>query len=335
MISQVKSYYNQIQMTFNSTQAFLIHLEISPQMKCILAQQANIGRLVHRDERANIAIARPEKPFRQYEFMMEETVKVHETGDKDPFYTGVTFLQGDRVMLTDFNNKRVLLLNSTYQYLSRLTLQQQPWDICAVDQKVVAVSLPKLKTLQFLSVVNMTIKPSRTVQTRYECYGISEERAGTIVVSGNCNDKGRHYWGRLISSTGEMEKCHHFDCQCDPSETYVALNSSCTRIYVTIFKAKSLYCFDMNGSKMCVYSPDNLRNPRGVATDCDDNVYVAVGSIFDNIHQLTSYCTPFRIKTDCIPEVAHAISFNNARDKFVLTTFPDQSRTLFIYTFNS
>ncbi|KAK3582648.1 hypothetical protein CHS0354_001695, partial [Potamilus streckersoni] len=95
-----------------------------------------------------------------------------------------------------------------------------------------------------------------------------------------------------------MEKCYQFDCQCEPSETYVVLNSSCTRVYITVFRAKSLYCFNMNGSMMCVYSPNNFSYPRGVATDSDDNVYVVVGCLFDNIHQLTSYCTPINVKTE-------------------------------------
>ncbi|KAK3582649.1 hypothetical protein CHS0354_001696 [Potamilus streckersoni] len=128
MISQVKLYYSQIRMKFNETKAVILNLEISSQIKCILAQQCGIGRLIHREECADFLIARPEKPFRQYQFMNEETVEIKGPDDKNPFYTGLTYLQGDEVMLADCNNKKVLLLNSAYQYLSSLTLQQPPWD---------------------------------------------------------------------------------------------------------------------------------------------------------------------------------------------------------------
>ncbi|KAK3591661.1 hypothetical protein CHS0354_040571 [Potamilus streckersoni] len=105
--------------------------------------------------------------------------------------------------------------------------------------------------------------------------------------------------------------CYPFDCQCGYSTTYITLNSYCTHVYISVWKANFLYSFDMNGRLMYIYRPDRLKWPHGVPTDRDDNMYV-VGQLF-NIHQLISDGTPFRIRGST------AICFSNSLDRFLIT----------------
>ncbi|KAK3577170.1 hypothetical protein CHS0354_037508 [Potamilus streckersoni] len=333
MMQQVKIYYEQIKEKFDETETVTINLEIDPQIQGILSQSSGIGRVICKKELEKVPKSRVEKPLKECKLEMTKAVEIKGPDGKNPWYTGFTFLQEDHVLLADYNNKRVLLLNSSYQCIVSLTLPDSPWDICVVDHKEVAVSLPLQKTLQFLSITNGFMRSTRTVETRYECRGIASKGRGKIVLSGSCKDKGKHYWS-LINSTGLEEKCYQFDCQCDPSLTYIALNSLCTRVYITVSQAHSLYCFDMDGKRLFVYRNDSLKFSQGVATDRDDNVYV-LGMLSYNIHQLTPGGTPIRIYTERIPEFPYAICFNSCRDKFALTnnSIQDDGNKLYMYRF--
>ncbi|KAK3577168.1 hypothetical protein CHS0354_037506 [Potamilus streckersoni] len=331
MDTQMKSYNEQVKEKFDETETVILDLEFDPQIQCFLAQSSDIGRLVCRKEREGFPMSRMDNPLKECQVEMMEGVMIFGPDGKGDGHTGVTYLRGDQVMLTDFMNKKVLLLNSSYQYIASATLPGSPRDICVVDDKEVVVSLTGMKTLQFLCVTNGFIKLTRTVHTRYACQGIAPGRRGDIVVSGNCNDNGKYYWS-LINSKGVEETCYQFDCQCNLSMTYVAVNSSCTRVYITVMNANSLYCFNMDGRMMFQYSPDSLRYPVGVATDKNDYVYL-VGHESQNIHQLTSDGTPLGIITNDIPYDVYAICFNNNGDKFLVTSISIKLEQKNLYLF--
>ncbi|KAL3855248.1 hypothetical protein ACJMK2_014464 [Sinanodonta woodiana] len=317
MVSQVESYYEQIKEKFDKTETVTLNIEVDEQIQKVLAQTSDFARLICKKKRESFYISREEKPLKDFQVEMGGVVKIKGSDNLRPYYTGSTYLQGDSVMLAEFNNKRVVLLNSSYQYIASFTLADKPWDICAVDQHEVAVCLPFQKTLQFLSVTNGSIKATKKFQTKYACRGIASAGNGKIVASGHCNDKGKHYWS-LITSTGKEEICHQFDCQCRPSTTYINVNSSCTSVYLSVFLANSLYCFDMDGKSRYIYSIDSLKGPKGVATDKDGNVYV-VGWSSHNIHQLTSDGAPIRIVSDGISRGPLSICFNKSLDRFLMT----------------
>ncbi|KAK3591659.1 hypothetical protein CHS0354_040567 [Potamilus streckersoni] len=302
MILQVNLCLKQIKEKFEELGAVSLNLEVESDIKILLTQKSDIGRVSG-------------KVTKERQIEMENVVKIKGPDDMTPAFIGVTYLQGDQLILADYNNKRVILLNSSYQYIACFTLPDNPRDVCVVDHQKVCVSLPLQKTLQFLCITSGAIKPTRKVQTRYECWGVASAGNGKIAVSSSCIN-GKCYWS-LIKSTGK-EMFYPFDCQCDLSATYVTLNSSCTRVYISVWRANSLYCFDMDGRMMYKYSADNLKKPFGVATDRDDNVYV-VGRGSNNIHQLTSDGTPIRIITEGIPRGSMAVCFSNSLDRFLIT----------------
>ncbi|KAK3601298.1 hypothetical protein CHS0354_011895 [Potamilus streckersoni] len=304
MISQVKLYHEQIKEKFSETETVRLNLEIDSQIRYILEQTADLGSVVCTKECRILHLSTAEKPLSEHQVVLDKYVEIKGPDDKTPMYTGVTFIPGDQIMLADWNNKRVLLLDSSYQLIASVTLPGDPWDICVVDHQEVAVSLPYQKKLQYMSVTNGILQPTRRVQTRFGFWGLVYAGKGRIVASGSCNDEGKHYWG-VVMSDREGNSCHKFECQCKPSSTYAALNASFSRVYITIWNACSLYCFAMDGTRMYVYKPDSLKGPEGVSTDKDDNVYVA-GCLSHNIHQLESDGTPIRIITQAT--VHHDVS---------------------------
>ncbi|KAK3591681.1 hypothetical protein CHS0354_040605 [Potamilus streckersoni] len=239
MISRVNLCLEQIKKKFEELGAVNLNLEVESEIKILLAQKSDIGRVMCRKTRAQFPISRVERSLKERQIEMVNAVKIKGPDNKTPDFRG--------------------------------------------------------KTLQFLCITSGAIKPTRKVQTRYECWGVASAGNGKIA-----------------------EMCYPFDCQCDLSATYVTLNSSCTRVYISVWKANYLYCFDMDGRMMYKYSADNLKKPFGVATDRDDNVYL-VGRGSNNIHQLTSDGTPIRIITEDIPRGSMAVCFSNSLDRFLIT----------------
>ncbi|KAK3590915.1 hypothetical protein CHS0354_032633 [Potamilus streckersoni] len=249
-----------------------------------------------------------------------------EIKDKDesiPNYTGIVHLYSGHVMLTDYNNDKVCLLNSTDNSMTTYQMPCGPCEICVVnDTDVVAVTLPFLNTVQFLSVTNGKITPTKKITTRYRYDGIAAAGKGKIIVSGGNAEEGKCYWS-LISSEGKGKFFHQVDCQCDPSYTYVALNSSFTRVYITFDMANNLYCFDISVSQKFVYNHASLDCPCGVATDRYDNVYV-VGCGSSNFHQLTPDGAILQIISDAVPDSHMAISIRRDNDEILVTNYSDQ-----------
>ncbi|KAK3611165.1 hypothetical protein CHS0354_026572 [Potamilus streckersoni] len=125
---------------------------------------------------------------------------------QDPWYTGITFLPGDRVMLADHDNKQCIVLSSSYQFITSYTLTVQPWNICVLNEKEVAVSFFGLNEIQILSVIVDVINSVSTIRTNCICDGITDAGKGQMII----NDGAKGCWS-LISSTGEVKASHQYD----------------------------------------------------------------------------------------------------------------------------
>ncbi|KAK3578419.1 hypothetical protein CHS0354_035620, partial [Potamilus streckersoni] len=105
-----------------------------------------------------------------------------------------------------------------------------------------------------------------------------------VVVTGPTDNWEKCYWSIVNRTTGE--RCRHeFHCP-TVSQAYVALNNSKSRVYISVARSNSVYCFGLtDGSQHFVYTSNDLHDPLGVAVDREDNVYV-VGYSSHNIHKL-------------------------------------------------
>ncbi|KAK3600562.1 hypothetical protein CHS0354_003499, partial [Potamilus streckersoni] len=101
--------------------------------------------------------------------------------DPQPKYTGAAFLHGDRLMLADYNNKKCILLNSTYNVIAGHTLTDNPWNVCALDEQEVAVSFVTSAEIHILLVLDDVIRPIKTISTRFCNNGMAASGKGEMV----------------------------------------------------------------------------------------------------------------------------------------------------------
>ncbi|KAK3610063.1 hypothetical protein CHS0354_032148 [Potamilus streckersoni] len=80
-----------------------------------------------------------------------------------------------------------------------------------------------------------------------------------------------------------------------------------------------VYCFGLaHGKQYFVYSSNDLKYPRGVAVDKEDNIYV-VGNGSNNIHKLSPDGVTLQIIAFKVPRKQREISFGHNRENFVTT----------------
>ncbi|XP_052780805.1 uncharacterized protein LOC128217597 [Mya arenaria] len=111
--------------------------------------------------------------LRQYQFSKLPGIPVKTAADtSNCFLTGVAFLSGDRLLLADFNNNSVKLVDTTTnKMVSQVKLPGKPWGLCLLPGERAPVTLPSKKKIQFVSTHgNVTLQD--VVKVDKECNGI-------------------------------------------------------------------------------------------------------------------------------------------------------------------
>ncbi|KAK3609436.1 hypothetical protein CHS0354_001367 [Potamilus streckersoni] len=324
MRSQLQSYYNLIGDKYEKTDTITLEVKFAPQIQSILTVSlSDLGKVVT-TARSNtlplICLRRPTKVCHVESFGV---IDLKLTTGNSPWYTGVTFLPGDRVMLADFKNNQCILLSSSYQFIARHTLTGSPLNICVLDDQEVAVSLYDQRKIQILSVIGDVIRPKRTITSKYTCDGIAAAGKGEMVVTGVHGNK-KCQWS-LINMKGHVYSHQYVSS----ASNYIAVNNMKTVVYISVFDMHSLFCFDMDGRKQFTYSPDNLRGPKGVAVDRYDNIYV-LGFHSDNIHQLSPDGSVIQVVNTGVPKYPSVICIHKSKDMLIIMNDSDCTK-LHIY----
>ncbi|XP_052778905.1 uncharacterized protein LOC128216385 [Mya arenaria] len=111
--------------------------------------------------------------LRQYQFSKLPGIPVKTAADASYcFLTGVAFLSGDRLLLADFSNCSVKLVDTTTnKIVSQVKLPDKPWGLCLLPGEKAAVTLPREKKIQFVSTKgNATLQD--VVKVDGQCCGI-------------------------------------------------------------------------------------------------------------------------------------------------------------------
>ncbi|KAL3888443.1 hypothetical protein ACJMK2_000810 [Sinanodonta woodiana] len=316
--SQIPLYYSQVREKYERTDRLTVQVKFTPLLESLLSlSSCDIGTIVTNAVSTYTGLR---KPTKECQVEKVETFDVNISGNtpswKTPFYSSISILPRERVMLVDNYNCQCILLNSSHKVVTTYKLTGNPCDICVVGDEEVAVTLYDQNKIQILSVRDDSISPIRTITTKCRCFGITTAGNGEMVVVFDCGNN-KYCWS-LIRDKREVNYSVQYD-SLSGRFNYIAMNNSKTRVYVTVPDTNSLLCFNMEGKKQYTYSPDNLKFPRGVAVDRDDNIYV-VGCNSHNIHQLSPERCIIQVITTGVPQYPMAISFDSSTDTFIITS---------------
>jgi len=95
--------------------------------------------------------------------------------------TAVCALPNGQVLVADYHNKRVKLLNQQYCVVSHLDVRYWPRDMCLITPTEVAVAMSN-KEVQFITVSQSQLAKGRTLQ--HYCTGIAHNQGDLYICSG-------------------------------------------------------------------------------------------------------------------------------------------------------
>ncbi|XP_060597185.1 uncharacterized protein LOC132751091 [Ruditapes philippinarum] len=181
------------------------------------------------------------------------------------YITGMTLLTPDLLIITDYNNEDVKMVDTSSQSVSnKLQLDDKPWDITTVASTELAVTLPHKQTVQFISISsNKQLKMKHTVKVGGKCYGI------------NC------YQGKLVVSLRFPAKLQILDMNGTILTTMDGKNIfkdpwyiTCNRIsiYVSDCHMKTVTRLNWQGEVIGSYSA--MGYPTGMSLSDDGTVFV-------------------------------------------------------------
>ncbi|XP_052228802.1 uncharacterized protein LOC127843021 [Dreissena polymorpha] len=107
--------------------------------------------------------------------------------DKDVCYIyGICVLPDGQVLVVDWRNKNVKLLNQQYQVVSHWDVNARPLDICLItpSEVAVAVNTSNIHEVQFITVNQGKLVSGRKFQLQHECTFITHHQGDLFVTSG-------------------------------------------------------------------------------------------------------------------------------------------------------
>ena len=214
-------------------------------------------------------------------------------------------LDNNMLTFTDNNNYSVKIVDvNTNKVISGIQLPTKPWDITRVEQDQLVVTCGN--KLVFIKVVK-TLSVMKEVDIGGQSRGIVYTNNTFICsfVNPGCV--------KIIDLGGKILKTITTDIRRQTmfkSPQYIVLSRDQSTLYVSDYGNDSVTSIDLDGNVQHVYTHDKLVNPRGMAVDREDNIYIA-GYGSSSIHIISPQCTTVRVVPYGIPEMKgpHAVIY--------------------------
>ena len=216
-------------------------------------------------------------------------IDVNVSGDRGYCWlTGCCFMPGNELVLCDRNNYKIKLLDRSLSLVDSLDLPRKPWDVAAVDNSNVIVTMPEEKRLQFIQVLP-TCKLGRTIDVGEMCWGVAVE-AGKIFIS--CYKYGDKVGGIRVYDLKGKDLRKRLGINPNGSNKprwphYVAVSRSGDKIFVSDMNTDTLSCLTGDGKMVYQYRDREMISPRRLLVDGNDNVIVC-GYYNTTVQMITS-----------------------------------------------
>ena len=92
-----------------------------------------------------------------------------------PMITGIEIVSDNHFVLCNHRNTRIKLFDSTGKFRGNLNLEAPPWDVAAIDDNLVVVTLPGIKQVQRIELFPKlrSLRHWQLDESCYSCYGIA------------------------------------------------------------------------------------------------------------------------------------------------------------------
>ena len=204
------------------------------------------------------------------------------SGDRtNPSINGLCFMPGGELVLCDYNNDKIKVLDRFLSVVDSIVLPGQIWEVAVVDSSNVLVTMFGESRLQFVQVLP-TLKMGRGIDVQ-DCWGVAVA-ADKIFVGGMLGEievydvEGKNLGKRFGKNSAGSPLFKY--------SRYVAVSRSGEKIFVSDDKSNTVTCLTNEGKIVYQYRDEGLREPCGLFIDDKDNAIVC-GYESNTIHVIT------------------------------------------------
>ena len=189
-----------------------------------------------------------------------------------PCIDGCCCMSDGQVVLCDWNNYQIKLLDSSYKLIGNLKLPARPADISVLNDTDVIITLPHKRQLLIVAVTSQ-LRIIRIIQLDKKCWGVDvsggeiyitcwdESEQGEIrILDMSCNERRRISLSRVMA-TNMLKK-----------PRYIAVSAFSGKIFITHLETLTLTCLTSDGQLVYQYNAQRLGCSVGILVDSADNV---------------------------------------------------------------
>ncbi|XP_052232574.1 uncharacterized protein LOC127845596 [Dreissena polymorpha] len=170
--------------------------------------------------------------------------------------TGICCISDGQIIITDWNNKNVKLVDRQYKIISQYDVSSYVFDVCRTAPFEVAVTVEDNKNtheVQFISVHEGTLVIQRKFKVQHACIGIAHHHGELYVTSRDALYK--------YSSSGERLSKLYEDTSTYGAVFKCAVNQTGEIIYVTSYSRCALLAIDKDGTVLSIFIDPELAQP--------------------------------------------------------------------------
>ncbi|XP_069120121.1 transcription intermediary factor 1-alpha-like [Argopecten irradians] len=156
------------------------HFDVSGQVASL-----SLGKVAVRKQPRSIPVGLKalHRPFSKRELKQIRQVYIRCPSDSsDCSINGLVYLSDGRIVISDYANKKLKLINIEGDVVDEMKVNGYPFDMCMVDNTTVAVGISRPGGIRVVKVTSSKITLSSEINTKVDCYGIVY-RDGEFVVS--------------------------------------------------------------------------------------------------------------------------------------------------------
>ncbi|XP_052260520.1 uncharacterized protein LOC127864683 isoform X2 [Dreissena polymorpha] len=167
----------------------------------------------------------------------------------------VCALPDGQVLVADWQNDKVKLLNQQYQVVSHWGVNAIPWDMCVITPSEAAVALGD-HGVQFITVTQSKLVPGRRLQLQHDCRGIVHDQGDLFICSITALYK--------YSLSGTLVCRLYEDTSASDTVYRCAVSPTGDRLYITSLKQPKLLTLARDGTLLATYTDPALYGSSGL-----------------------------------------------------------------------
>ncbi|XP_060589386.1 uncharacterized protein LOC132744643 [Ruditapes philippinarum] len=229
--------------------------------------------------------------------------------------SNMLLLSPDSLLCVDNANTSVKVVDIKQKSISsQILLKIRPWDITFVATDQIAVTLPVIEKIHFLSVTDKKLTSIREIKVNGECRGIAHYQ-NTLVVSFVGPPK-----LQILTLEGVIVRDITAGTLGWPG--CVEVNVCGSSFFVSDHYNSSLMKFSFDGKLLATYQDESFQRPRSL-TVCEDGSVLVCSSGNETLHLVSQDCRKIKIlpiKTDRL-KALQSVCFNDATSTLYLCNY--------------